>query len=130
MLDRGELDAEQMWGPRGGDTWVYNDALVNSDKLVGTPTYVSTGNGVWDEFDEPAEYTIQGSEDVMPWRTAGSLIEMATYGCGLALKTKMEQNGTDVDMVWNLRDSGTHEWDHWQADLHDSWHRMFANELY
>lgn len=34
VLDRGELDAEQMWGPRGGDMWIYNDALVNSDLCV------------------------------------------------------------------------------------------------
>lgn len=130
VLDRGELDAEQMWGPRGGETWVYNDALVNSGKLADTPTYVSTGNGIWDEYDEPAEYTLQGYEEVFPRRTVGSLIEMATYGCGLALKEKMESEGTGDQMVWNLRDSGTHEWPHWQDDLHDSWYRMFSHELY
>ena len=91
---------------------------------------MSTGNGVWDEFDEPAENTLQGSEDVVPRRTVGSLIEMATYGCGLALTPERESNGTDANMVWNLRNSGTHEWDHWQEDLHDFWHRMFVNELY
>lgn len=130
VVNRGEATGTQMWGPRDGDLWRYNDALVNADKLKGTATYVSNGSGIWDEFDEPAEYTLDGYMDVFPRRTTGSVIEMAVFGCSVALKSEMIRTGSDDRAVWNLRQTGTHEWDHWQEDLHDSWNRMFSHELY
>jgi len=50
-LDRGQAVPEQMWGPLGTEKWAYNDALINAEKLRGTPLYVSNASGLAGQSD-------------------------------------------------------------------------------
>ena len=50
-LDRAPATPEQMWGPLGTEKWAYNDALINAEKLRGTPLYVSNASGLAGQSD-------------------------------------------------------------------------------
>ena len=124
-LDRGNATPEQMWGPRGGEVNIYNDALINSDKLRGTALYVSNASGLaghWESAGSPrfegldqAYLSLAMTETIV----TGGLIEAATNKCTHDLKAKLDHAGIPAD--WNLRPTGTHSWGWWQDDLRGSW---------
>ncbi|QGU07391.1 Diacylglycerol acyltransferase/mycolyltransferase Ag85A precursor [Corynebacterium occultum] len=124
-LDRGKATPEQMWGPRGNGTWIYNDALINSEKLRGTELYISNGSGLVGSWDLPSSPRLEGFSEIekqaalLVTGIEGGAIEGATNWCTHNLKTKLDAQGIPAD--WNLRSTGTHSWGYWQDDIHESW---------
>ena len=124
-LDRGRATPEQMWGPRGGEYNIYNDALINSDKLRGTDLYISNASGIAGSWESPNSPRFAGLDDtylslaMTETIVTGGLIEAATNKCTHDLKAKLDSANIPAD--WNLRPTGTHSWGWWQDDLRGSW---------
>lgn len=123
--NRGGGEPEQMWGPQGSPYNVYNDALVNAEKLRGAELYISNGSGLAGETDLPGHYLRQGDDQAVASASAavlqieGGAIEAATNACTHHLKSKLDSLGIPAD--YNFRPTGTHSWPYWQQDLTDSW---------
>ncbi|MCQ9342702.1 alpha/beta hydrolase [Corynebacterium kozikiae] len=124
-LQRGGAHPDQMWGPIGSPTALYNDALINADKLRGTALYVSNASGtpgVYDNLANPRlahANPLVGSITVANVQVQGGAIEAATNFCTHNLRAKLDSLGIPAD--WNFRPSGTHSWGYWQDDLRGSW---------
>lgn len=124
-INRGNATPEQMWGPRGSDAWIYNDALINSDELRGTELYISNGTGLVGSWDLPSSPRLEGFSDaekqaaLLVTGIEGGLIEAASNHCTHNLKAKLDAAGIPAD--YNLHNTGTHSWGYWQDDLHKSW---------
>ncbi|MEJ5928111.1 alpha/beta hydrolase family protein [Corynebacterium sp. H128] len=119
-LQRGGVTKEQMWGPLGTGTWHYNDALINSEKLRGTPMYISNASGLAGQQDLWSGERVQGnSANVGVLVVEGGAIEAATNKCTHDLKAKLDSQGIGAD--WAFRPVGTHSWAYWQEDLRGSW---------
>lgn len=130
VLDRAGVDATDMWGEPGSDAWVRNDALVNADLLGGTPLFISTGNGLWGEWDRAPEPTLESEINMMPQRTTGSVIEAVTAACTLNLQSELGDLGVTEDIDFDFRNTGTHSWGYWQEDLHSAWENLFSDVLF
>lgn len=125
-LDRADATPEEMWGPRGNDNWIYNDALINAEQLRGTEIYVSNGTGLAGLWDLPTTSPrledateLQASAATFETTTIGGVIEGVTNVCTHDLNTKLESLGIPAD--FNFRNTGTHSWGYWQEDLWESW---------
>lgn len=119
-LQRGGVTKEQMWGPLGTGNWHYNDALINAEKLRGTPMYISNASGLAGENDLWSGERVKGnSSNVGILVVEGGVIEAATNKCTHDLKAKLDRAGIGAD--WALRPAGTHSWAYWQDDLRGSW---------
>ena len=120
VLSRGKATPEEMWGPVGTETWAYNDALINAEKLRGTPMYVSNGSGVAGQSDMVSSPHMHG-DPVFAAGTViiGGAIEGATNLCTHDLKARLDAAGIGAD--WNFHPTGTHSWGYWQDDLRGSW---------
>ncbi|KQB87267.1 alpha/beta hydrolase [Corynebacterium lowii] len=120
-----DISFEKMWGERGGEVNLYNDALINADKLAGTQVYVSNGSGTAGENDMPNGPRFKDYGDVQTaWAMAqtiglGGIIEGGTNMCTHNLKAKMDSLGIPAD--FNFHNTGTHSWGYWQQDLRASW---------
>ncbi|PRQ12189.1 esterase [Corynebacterium sp. 13CS0277] len=119
-LNRGRATIEQMWGPQNSPTRLYNDALLNAEKLRGTPMYISNSSGLAGVHDLPSSPRIKGDPvGVATNVITGGAIEGATNVCTHDLKAKLDAAGIPAD--WNFRPNGTHSWGYWQDDLRASW---------
>ncbi|MDY3127265.1 MAG: alpha/beta hydrolase family protein [Corynebacterium sp.] len=123
-VSRGGGDVTQMWGPRGGEYNVYNDALINANNLRDTEVYVSTNSGLAGAADlMSSEIQSRGSMNAFAGSSTlmveGGAIEAAMNSCTHDLKAKMDRLGIPAD--WNFRTTGTHSWPGWRADLKESW---------
>ena len=132
-VDRGVVkgpdleNVRRMWGPQGSPTNVHQDALVNADKLQGTPTYISSSSGVLSEKDlggylahEYGVSELSGSYNAVAVNgLQGMPIEGAVNKCTHDLKAKMDSIG--VPATYNFRDVGVHNWNGWEDDLIKSW---------
>lgn len=122
-MKRPGVAPETMWGPAGSPTWHYNDALINSEKLRGTPLYVSNATGLLGEHDVWSSPTVKGnSANVAILGIEGGIIEAATNKCTHDLEAKLNREGIKAD--FNYRNSGTHSWPWWQDDLRFSWNTI------
>ncbi|MGB3769876.1 MAG: alpha/beta hydrolase family protein [Rhodococcus sp. (in: high G+C Gram-positive bacteria)] len=117
---RGDGDTENMWGPDDGPEWPANDALVNAEKLRGTPMYITTGSGL-PGFDENLQSArIAGDVPMLVNRVlVGGGIEAITDSCTRTFAARLSQLG--IPATVKFRDSGTHSWAYWEQDLHESW---------
>ena len=123
-VNRGGGDTTQMWGPQGGEYNVYNDGLVNAEKLRGSAVYVSSNSGLPGMTDMGSSKiadlglsaAAQGSSTLI---IEGGIIEAAANSCTHDLKAKMDSLGVSAD--WNFRPTGTHSWPGWRKDLSESW---------
>ena len=119
-LDRGQAVPEQMWGPLGTEKWAYNDALINAEKLRGTPMYISNASGLAGPGDLWSSPRTGGDSNVVGvYVIQGGAIEGATNACTHDLKARLDAAGIGAE--WNFRPTGTHQWEYWKQDLRDSW---------
>ena len=120
-LNRGKSTPEQMWGPVGGPTFAYNDALLNASKLRGQQMYISSGTGYAGPHDLfTTRFTKHGDPlQVFIHVVNGGIIESAVNRCTHDLKAKLDKQGIQAD--WNMRPVGTHSWGYWEDDLRGSW---------
>nr|WP_068276051.1 alpha/beta hydrolase family protein [Aldersonia kunmingensis] len=116
----GEGDVTNMWGPLNGPGWVANDPLVHADKLRGHAIYVSSGSGLPGPHDTLANPAIKGSVDVLANQIiVGGAIEAATNQCSHNLAARLGQLG--IPATFDFKPAGTHSWNYWEDDLHNSW---------
>lgn len=123
-LNRGNSSMDEMWGGPLSETARYNDALLGAEKLRGTPNiYVSNGSGIAGEHDMLNSPRVNGNVSASATVIVeGGAIEMATNGCTNELKLRTDLAGIDVN--YNFRFTGTHQWGYWQDDT-----RYFWNDL-
>jgi len=122
VVERGDATYEQMWGPRGGEVALRNDAQVNVAKLKDQPNiYVSAGTGLMGEHDVPSGDRLRGNPvgSITP-ATEGGVIEGATNVCTHTFKAAAEKAGVN-QIEYNFRNTGTHQWGYWQDDMFGSW---------
>ncbi|MFW0874363.1 alpha/beta hydrolase [Rhodococcoides corynebacterioides] len=117
---RGGGDTENMWGPTGGPGWIANDALLNADKLRGTPLYLSTGSGLPGFDDTLTSARIGGDVAALVNRViVGGGIESITDHCTRVFAGRLAELG--IPATVDFRGPATHSWAYWQEDLHKSW---------
>ena len=122
VVQRGNATYEQMWGPRGGEVALRNDAQVNVAKLKDQPNiYVSAGTGLMGEHDVPSGDRLRGNPvgSITP-AVEGGVIEGATNVCTHTFKAAAEKAGVN-HIEYNFRNTGTHQWGYWQDDMFGSW---------
>ncbi|MGN0097481.1 MAG: alpha/beta hydrolase [Corynebacterium sp.] len=126
VLDRGSATYEQMWGDRNGATALENDALVNAADLKDQKNiYVSSSSGLMGEHDVPSGDRLNGflPGSITP-AVEGGAIEAVTNACTHMLKSTTDAEGitqASNNLVYNFRNTGTHQWGYWQDDMFDSW---------
>lgn len=126
VVNRADATGADLWGQRPGPRWTANDALVNAEKLRGTPLFVSNGSGMWGEWDTTANPRVEHESQLIAQRTSGVAIEAAANACTHDLKAKLDQAGITDGIIWDLANTGTHSWGYWQDDLHQAWDQLFA----
>ncbi|MBZ8177601.1 esterase family protein [Corynebacterium sp. 3HC-13] len=120
-LQRGKATPEQMWGPMGGEYNVYNDALVNAEKLRGHEIYVSNGSGTAGAWDLPSSPRLANVPEALKGVAmaetigVGGVIEGATNNCTHNLQAKLNSLGISAQFQFN--NTGTHSWGYWNDDL-------------
>lgn len=117
-LNRGRTNTTEMWGGPRSKAALYNDALVNADKLVKQPNlYVSNSSGLVGKHDVLTSERVNGDlPSAMTVAVEGGVIESATNGCTHDLNVKLKSLGKK-DATFNFRNAGTHQWGYWQDDL-------------
>lgn len=119
-LERGNATPEQMWGPVNSPYSLYNDALINAEKLRGTAIYVSNASGMAGSWDLLTSPRIRGnSANSATSIIEGGIIEATTNMCTHNLKAKLDSYR--IPATFNFRPTGTHSWGYWQDDLRYSW---------
>lgn len=132
-VQRADATPEQIWGPMGSETNVYNDALLNAEKLRDHALYISNGSGLIGETDTAGYRQEQG--DSLPQAIAGSstlaieggAIEGATDLCTHNLEAKLKHLG--IPATYNFNNVGTHTWEYWENDLKKSWFEVIDPAL-
>ena len=77
------------------------------------------------ETDTYSYYTNQGANPAIAavgsarLQVEGGAIEAGVNYCTHNFKAKLDQAG--IPATYNFRNTGTHSWPHWIADLKDSW---------
>ncbi|WP_420098622.1 alpha/beta hydrolase [Corynebacterium sp.] len=131
VLSRGGANYEQMWGDRNGQVARENDALVNAADLKDQHNvYVSSNSGLMGEHDVSSGDRLNGQilGSFIP-ATEGGVIEAATNACTHMLKSTTDKEGITQDsnnLVYNFRNTGTHQWGYWQDDMFDAWPTISA----
>jgi S-formylglutathione hydrolase FrmB len=126
VLDRGNATYEQMWGDRNGAVALENDALANAADLKDQHNvYVSSSTGLMGEHDVPSGDRLNGflPGSITP-AVEGGAIEAVTNVCTHMLKSSTDAAGITREsnnLVYNFRNTGTHQWGYWQDDMFDSW---------
>ena len=126
VLDRAPASYEQMWGDPNGEVAKRNDAMINAGKLKDQKNvYISSGSGLMGEHDVPSGDRLNGNliGSITP-ATEGGVIEGATAMCTHLMKAETDKAGITQDsnnLVYNFRNTGTHQWGYWQDDMFDSW---------
>ncbi|MGK8522659.1 alpha/beta hydrolase [Nocardia asteroides] len=105
MLDEGNFNVDDMWGPVGDPAWTRNDATVQAELLRGLPIYISTGNGLPGPLDLPygAGNTVNAMGLESMTTTAAQIFRDRIAALGITAR---------VDIV-----NGTHTWPYWQQAL-------------
>lgn len=117
---RGGGDTANMWGPDDGPEWAANDALLNAEKLRGTPMYITAGNGLPGFDDTLQSARIAGDVPTLVNRViVGGGIEAITDACTRTFAARLAE--LQIPATVEFRGSGTHSWAYWQEDLHNSW---------
>lgn len=131
VLDRGGATYEQMWGDRNGAVALENDALVNAAELADQNNiYVASNSGLMGEHDVPSGDRLNGflPGSITP-AVEGGAIEAVTNTCTHMLRASTEAAGITQEsnnLVYNFRNTGTHQWGYWQDDMFDSWPTISA----
>ncbi|MGO1677165.1 MAG: alpha/beta hydrolase [Brevibacterium aurantiacum] len=126
ILDRGNASFEQMWGDPYGQVARDNDALLNAEKLAHQHNiYVSSATGLLGEHDVSSGDVLNGNVfGMITPMTDGLAIEAGSNVCTHLLKSTTDDLGiteASNNLVYNMRNAGTHQWAYWQDDMWESW---------
>ncbi|ETD32366.1 alpha/beta hydrolase family protein [Williamsia sp. D3] len=115
-----------MWGEPDDPAWQANDPYVHAAGLRGTALYISTGSGLPGEHDNLDAPNVDGeTSQLVAQLTAGGVIEAATNQCTQNLRSRLDALG--IPATYNFKDKGTHSWDYWRDDVHDSWPVLYES---
>lgn len=119
-------NAGNMWGGPTDPAWAAHDPVANADRLRGTALYISSGNGAPGPHDTLTDPSINGDLGKLINRVAvGGVMENVVGACTRQLTDRLAALGIPATVIHR---NGTHAWDYWQDDLHDSW-SVFAPAL-
>ncbi|MGW4530323.1 alpha/beta hydrolase [Nocardia sp. NPDC004340] len=125
VLDRGDADSRNMWGPPGDPDWARHDAVLNAEKLRGKALFISNSTGLPGPMDTLDSPSIGGRPATLANQIIlGGLIEAATNGCTHQLADRLGALGIPAQV--EFRPSGTHSWRYWEDALHRSWPMLEA----
>lgn len=116
---------ERMWGPMGGPYNVWNDGLINAEKLRGTKLYISSATGLAGHYDQVGYIMGLGANEIEASVAAttlqieGGVIEAAINQCNHDLRAKLE--ALNIPAHYEFRNVGTHSWPYWREDMERSW---------
>jgi len=120
MNEYGGGNAINMWGPPGDPAWAANDPYVNAAGLRGVALYISNGSGIPGRYDNLNARGVDGQFDKLIGQVfTGGGIEAVTNYCTHQLADRL--NALGIPATYNFRSTGTHSWNYWRDDLHDSW---------
>ncbi|AYF74699.1 esterase family protein [Nocardia yunnanensis] len=120
VLDRGDADSRNMWGPPGDPDWVRHDAVINAEALRGKALFISNSTGLPGPLDTLEAPSIAGRPASLANQLVlGGIIEAATNGCTHRLADRLGALGIPAQV--EFRPAGTHSWPYWQDALHRSW---------
>ncbi|WP_330178810.1 esterase family protein [Nocardia sp. NBC_01503] len=105
MIDEGNFDVDDMWGPASDPAWNRNDATNQAELLRGLPMYISTGNAVPGLAD--LRFGVGNTVNAMG-------LEAMTMVANQMLRDRLVALGIParIDFV-----NGTHTWPYWQQAL-------------
>ncbi len=123
VVDRGEGNIENMWGPVGGPGWIANDPYIQAAKLRGMSVYMTAGSGMPGEFDNLSNPDMENN----PWMVANQIVAGGGIEAGVNVCTReVSRRLTELNIPHTLtiRPTGTHSWRYWQVDLHQTWPKL------
>ncbi|GAA1458846.1 alpha/beta hydrolase [Williamsia maris] len=108
---------DNMWGVYPFGRWLENDPALRAAALRGKRVYVSAGTGGSniDPTKNPTKFA-----QVVPLEVASGIASRQYVGT-------LRQNG--VNVVTRITNDGTHDWNYWQARLHESWFSVLGPSL-
>lgn len=111
---------DNMWGKPDDPAWEANDPYIHAAGLRGTAIYIANASGLPGQYDNLEADNVDGEvSQLIAQLTVGGVIEAATNQCTHNLKSRLDSLG--IPATYNLKDRGTHSWDYWRDDIHDSW---------
>ncbi|MBJ7291466.1 alpha/beta hydrolase family protein [Williamsia sp.] len=110
-------NADNMWGVWPGGRWLENDPALRAGALRGKRVYISAGTGGSniDPVTNPTKFA-----QVVPLEVASGIASRQYLGT-------LQMNG--VNVVSRITGVGTHDWNFWQARLHESWFSTLGPSL-
>ncbi|MBL1075331.1 esterase family protein [Nocardia sp. 2] len=120
VLERGDADPRNMWGPDDDPAWYDHDVVRNAEGLRGKAIYLSSGTGLPGSAEAvtgavTADKLVTKVDQIV----LGGMIEAATNACTHQLADRLTQ--LDIPAEVDFRPTGVHTWAYWQEDLHKSW---------
>ncbi|QKT09254.1 esterase family protein [Gordonia sp. X0973] len=120
VIDRGQGNIANMWGPLNGPGWRKNDPYIQAPRLRGTKIYMTTGTGLPGAHENLADKGIAGDPGTLANQTiVGGLIEAAVNQCTQDMAVRLSSLGIPFKLT--TRPGGTHSWGYWEDDLHNTW---------
>ncbi|NNG98364.1 alpha/beta hydrolase [Gordonia araii] len=120
VIDRGQGNIANMWGPLGGRGWIANDPYIQAPRLRGTKIYMTTGTGAPGKHENLQNKGIAGDPGTLANQTiVGGLIESAVNVCTQEMAQRLRS--LRIPFKLTTRPGGTHSWGYWEDDLHSTW---------
>ncbi|WP_415042651.1 alpha/beta hydrolase [Gordonia sp. (in: high G+C Gram-positive bacteria)] len=120
VIDRGQGNIANMWGPLNGPGWRKNDPYIQAPRLRGTKIYMTTGTGAPGSHENLGDKGIQGDPLVLANQAVvGGVIEAAVNECTQQMAGRLRSLGIPFRLT--TRPGGTHSWGYWEDDLHNTW---------
>ncbi|MFZ2509527.1 MAG: alpha/beta hydrolase-fold protein, partial [Gordonia sp. (in: high G+C Gram-positive bacteria)] len=113
LRDGGGYDSMKMFGPPSDRAWAEHDPYLLADQLRGTSLYISSGNGVVGQHDNPSDIPLLATN------YSGVGLEVLARTTSQQFATKLNQLGIPAQAVY--RASGTHTWPYWEFEMKQAW---------
>ncbi|MFI5500076.1 alpha/beta hydrolase [Nocardia asteroides] len=120
VFARAGADPANMWGAPDDPAWRANDPYLNAERLRGKTIYLSSATGLPGIAETiPAGASLGKVIGLTDQIILGGAIEAAANACTQALATRLATLNIPAHTVF--RAAGTHTWQYWEQDLHNSW---------
>lgn len=116
--DGGGYDSAKMFGPPSDPAWAEHDPYVLAEDLRGTSLYISSGNGMVGEHDDPSDIPMLATN------YSGVGLEVLSRVTSQQFAAKLNQLGIPGQAVY--RPSGTHTWPYWEFEMKQAWPQAAA----
>ncbi|TSD94457.1 esterase family protein [Skermania sp. ID1734] len=120
MMEYGQGDADNMWGPPLDPEWAAKDVTQHPESLRGVDMFISNGSGLPGRYDTLANPYF--NNDVMKLAdqiVVGGALEGAINLCAHKLQASLA--AANIPATFDFRPNGTHAWSYWQDDFKTSW---------